>query len=217
MHLYFIKFHYVVTSDKWNTWNHLHLYVYFLKKEIHIWEPVLSIYNPRYKNNKDLFIDRDLLGAVFHSRQRNGSWAAVICLDNSSHAFKAAITSTAHSIDPQEALQEWGNDVQPDGLRQNTLEGEKSISSKEKNQALGWEAINQHTRPKHSLSLPHTPYMEGGSEPIERSSPPKNRSTQNQIISSNRSGPLSNRPPQWSHVTKTDILRHAHHKDWHIA
>ena len=50
------------------------------------------------------------------------------------------------------------------------------------------------------LFLSYTPYMKGGSDSLERPSPPKNRATRNLIIGSNQSGPPSNRLRRWSHV-----------------
>ena len=65
-HVHFIKIHYVVTSHKWNTWDPLHLYVYFLKRNIRDTRTYpATIYRPRHRNIKDLFVEREPSRAVF--------------------------------------------------------------------------------------------------------------------------------------------------------
>ena len=167
-----------------------------------------------YKNNQNVFI-----GDLSKPINCHGSWAG-------NHVSQQSLTRLQGSQD-QHRLP-WRSPrspsrarVRPDELWQITLEGKSNTSPlqyfEEKDQASGWEAIYQHTWSKSSLSSFLMHLIWRGSDPKERSSPLKNRTTRNQIIGSNRSAPGSNCPDSGSLsqrlmycdglITTTNILR----------
>jgi len=65
-HTHIIKIHYIITFDKWNTWDTLHPCVYFLKKKYRGHESLSCHYlQTPTQEHQNLFVGGDLSKAVF--------------------------------------------------------------------------------------------------------------------------------------------------------
>ena len=90
MQLHFIKFYYVITSDKWNTCNFLYPCVYFLKRNTKdLGTCPAIVYRPSMLEQQRLD-HRSFRGqSSFLISIMTPKWAAK-CLDSSLHASKVA-------------------------------------------------------------------------------------------------------------------------------
>ena len=157
----------------------------------------VTVARPPIQEQPRLVHRRRLPEAINH----HGSWAGKYKPRQQLTSLQGSQTSTAHHDGPQKSLQKQDNNVRPEGLGQNTPEGENNIfrlwCSEKKVQATGWKVIHQHTRSMSPIFsfLMHPIWRVGSHRTILT---PKNRATRNRIVDSNRSAPPSNHPPQQS-------------------